>query len=136
MNTDIGSTAIREAQIQAAFSAHSTKVGCVIINPETKLATGGFNEMLGGDGTWLHAEAMAITKAAKNGFATYGCIMGLTWFPCLSCAVLIASSGIKALYYDEPASAARWSDPKYNFDASKKLLEDSGVELVPVVPRG
>lgn len=46
-----------------------------------------------------HAEATVLGVAARRGFATEGCDLYSTDFPCPPCAKLIARSGIKNLYY-------------------------------------
>lgn len=47
----------------------------------------------------LHAEANALTFAAKNGLATQGCSLVLTLEPCFECSKLIYQSGIKKVFY-------------------------------------
>jgi len=46
-----------------------------------------------------HAEANAITFAARYGVATEGAILVSTDSPCLTCARMIINAGIKEVYY-------------------------------------
>ena len=47
----------------------------------------------------IHAEANAISFAAKNNISTEGASMFVSITPCSSCAKSIMASGIKKLYY-------------------------------------
>ena len=47
----------------------------------------------------LHAEQNAISFAAKNGIATQGGTVYVTWSPCVHCAKVIVSAGIKKVFY-------------------------------------
>lgn len=47
----------------------------------------------------LHAEQNAISFAAKNGIATQGASVYVTWSPCVHCAKVIVSAGIKKVFY-------------------------------------
>lgn len=47
----------------------------------------------------LHAEQNAIAFAAKNGISTAGAAVYVTWSPCVHCAKVIVSAGIKQIYY-------------------------------------
>lgn len=67
----------------------------------------------------VHAEANAITYAAKNGIATNNATMYCTMSPCLECAKLIVNSGIKELYYIE----------RYRNGDGLRLLNKVGIEV-------
>lgn len=47
----------------------------------------------------LHAEQNAILFAAKNGIATAGSSLYVTFSPCVHCAKVIVSAGIKKVFY-------------------------------------
>lgn len=47
----------------------------------------------------LHAEQNAISFAAKNGIATQGGTIYVTWSPCVHCAKVIVSAGIKKVFF-------------------------------------
>lgn len=66
----------------------------------------------------LHAEENAIIYAVKNGASPEGATLYLTLSPCLSCARLIFSSGVKKLVF------------KDSYAAYKKLPVDEGVEFL------
>jgi len=50
----------------------------------------------------LHAEQNAILFAAKNGIATAGATLYVTFAPCINCAKVIVTAGIKTVYYKTP----------------------------------
>lgn len=47
----------------------------------------------------IHAETNAIGFAAKNGIATEGTDMFVTYSPCLPCAKQILAAGVRHVYY-------------------------------------
>ena len=47
----------------------------------------------------LHAEQNAIAFAAKNGISTEGGTIYVTWSPCVHCAKVIISAGIKKIFF-------------------------------------
>lgn len=67
----------------------------------------------------LHAEQNAILFAAKNGISTNGADVYVTWSPCVHCAKVIISAGIKKVFY------------KNTYDRSQEgifFLEKNGIE--------
>ena len=67
----------------------------------------------------VHAEQNAISFAAKNGIATQGADVYVTWSPCVHCAKVIVSAGIKKVFY------------KYTYDRSQEgifFLAKNGIE--------
>ena len=66
----------------------------------------------------LHAEENAILYAVKNGAALEGSTLYLTLSPCLSCARLIYSSGIKKVWF------------KASYAEYKGLPSDEGVDFL------
>jgi dCMP deaminase len=116
-----------------------TKTACIVLNPGGGLL-GAANEMPEGVVRTLprlsrpakytfigHAERTLIARAAKIGFRLQGCTMHLNWFPCSDCALAIAESGIRILYCDEAAYAARKDDPRYKFSEAMDILREAGV---------
>jgi len=77
----------------------------------------------------MHAEARAIAMAAQKGIGLVGRTMYLNWFPCSTCAAMIAQSGIKELVADRDNYEARKDDPRYNFAEAMAILTESGVEI-------
>src|SRR6202008_2472305 len=47
----------------------------------------------------LHAEQNAILYAVKNNMAIEGCTLYVTLSPCIACARVIFTTGIKKVYY-------------------------------------
>ncbi len=74
----------------------------------------------------LHAEENAILYAVKNGAALEGATLYLTLSPCLSCARIIFTSGIKKVIYK--SSYARYKGLPY--DEGVDFLTKFGVETV------
>ena len=66
----------------------------------------------------LHAEENAILYAVKNGADLEGSTLYLTLSPCLPCARIIFSSGIKRVYY------------KNSYAEYKGLPSDEGVDFL------
>lgn len=68
-----------------AGQPHCTEVGCLMYNGHCIRAH--------------HAEANAITQAAKLGIKLDGASMYCTHRPCINCIKLIIQAGIKAVWY-------------------------------------
>lgn len=66
----------------------------------------------------LHAEENAILYAVKNGAGLEGSTLYITLSPCLPCARLIFSSGIKKVFF------------KNSYAEYKGLLNDEGVDFL------
>jgi dCMP deaminase len=86
-------------------------VGCVIVRDNRILCTG-YNGFLAGlphtsivrdnhEQATIHAEQNSISYAAKNGVKIDGAIAYVTHYPCLNCAKMLATSGIKKIVYKE-----------------------------------
>ncbi len=68
----------------------------------------------------VHAEQNAIIQAAAEGISIKGGTLYVNTYPCSICTRMIINVGIKRIVYD--------SD--YNDELSKKLLDESGIEVV------
>ncbi len=66
----------------------------------------------------LHAEENAILYAVKNGTQVQGSTLYTTLSPCIACARLILSSGIKVVYFKE------------SYALYKGLANDEGVDFL------
>jgi dCMP deaminase len=66
----------------------------------------------------LHAEENAILYAVKNGANLEGATLYTTLSPCLPCARLIFSAGIKKVYF------------KYSYAEYKGIASDEGVDFL------
>ena len=66
----------------------------------------------------LHAEQNAILYASKNNVSIEGCTLYVTLSPCISCARIIFTIGIKKVYY------------KKSYSDFKGLPTDEGVDFL------
>jgi dCMP deaminase len=70
----------------------------------------------------IHAEALAIARAAKQGISLEGADLFVTTFPCPICAKQVAAAGIKRLYYNQGyAVLDGW-----------QVLKGAGIEIIQV----
>lgn len=89
--------------------AEDKKVGAVIVKDDNIIAfsyngnaRGKPNDTQRNPAYVLHAEAQAIAKIAKSTNSSYGATLYCTLSPCIDCAKLIHSAGIRRLVYQEP----------------------------------
>jgi dCMP deaminase len=120
----------------------STKVGAVIVRPETRsIVSTGFNGLPRGIAdnderlrdreykmlTTVHAEMNAILHAARTGVLLEGCIMYCTWMPCAHCAAAIVQSGIRRVIIPHLATIPeRW---RQSFDHASATLWEARVDV-------
>lgn len=122
----------------------STKVGALIVGKGGEFVASGWNgaprgcraDEPGDDRStrpekyfWFsHAEANAITNAARVGTPLAGSSIVVTHFPCMDCARAIVQAGIVKVLAPEPEYefAMRWRD---HIDRSKRLFAECGVEV-------
>jgi len=67
-----------------------------------------------------HAEANALSFAAKQGISTDGCELFVTVAPCDTCSKLLIAAGVRRVYYEE----------EYRDPAGVELLRLAGVGAV------
>lgn len=90
-------------------SCQKLHVGCMLVK-DNRIVAQGYNGFIAGckhesckrDGhevATVHAEQNAITDCAKRGVSCNNCIAYITHYPCLNCAKLLLSSGIKEIIY-------------------------------------
>lgn len=120
----------------------STKVGAVIVNPETKqIISSGYNGFPIGVNDSpsryedrllkyklvTHAEANAIVFAQKN--LTNATLYCYPFMPCTSCAGLIIQSGIKRVvsYITLDDRTERWWEEHFQYTVL--MFEEAGVQL-------
>jgi Deoxycytidylate deaminase len=100
------------AQLFASLStAKRLKVGAIIVKEDRIISIGYNGTPKGWDNTCeqdgvtkpevIHAEANAIAKLAKSHESGEGADMYITHSPCVECAKLIATSGIRVVYFFE-----------------------------------
>ena len=118
----------------------NTKVGAVIVSPDNKVISIGYNGMPrlvdeeqlswnkgeGLDSKYLyvcHAEFNAILNTQVGG-TLKGATLYVTLFPCNECAKAVIQTGIREIVYLND----KYAD-QVNFQASRKMLELAGVKL-------
>ena len=110
------------------------KVGAVIVKDNRIISTG-YNgkpsgweddckEGCNGCKYTVHAEANAITFAAKNGVSTRGSDIYVTLSPCSNCALLIIQAGIDKVYFKD-----LYKSESSNGEDGIKILLESGVQV-------
>ena len=99
--------------ISSRSSCRRLHVGCVLVsggNHPNRITAAGYNGFLPGaphysrvrDGheqATVHAEQNAVADAARRGISLEGATAYLTHFPCLTCAKILASAGIRKIIY-------------------------------------
>lgn len=117
-----------------------TKVAAIVVDANNNILSVGYNglprEFKETCDRWkkpnkytyvVHAEANAISTAARNGVKLEGGIMISTLFPCNECAKLLIQAGIKQIVTKKPdATNDRWLE---SFDFSTEMLEECGVGI-------
>ncbi len=74
----------------------------------------------------LHAEQNAILYAAKNNITIEGCTLYVTLSPCISCARVIYTTGIKKVFYLNSYADYKGLKPDEGVD----FLEKFGVQVL------
>jgi len=74
----------------------------------------------------LHAEQNAILYAAKNNISLNGCTLYVTLSPCIACARVIYTVGIKKVFYQHSYAAFKAIKTEEGVDFLKRF----GVEVV------
>lgn len=118
----------------------NTQVGACIVDEDNKVVSIGYNGMPRGcqdnkmpwerEGGFLttkyayvvHAELNAILNSPRS---VKNCTLYVSLFPCNECAKAIIQSGIKKVVYESD----KYDGTDGNV-ASKRMLNDSGIELV------
>jgi dCMP deaminase len=125
----------------------STQVGAIVIGPTKEVRSLGYNGAPRGCSAdedergvsrpekyfWFsHAEANAISNAARVGIPLADSTIVVTHFPCMDCARLIVQAGIKHVVTNQPAPEfeERWLE---HIARSIQLFKECGVtvELLP-----
>ena len=106
------------------------KVGCIIVK-DNRIISQGYNGFLPGcphksfvrdnhEQATVHAEQNAITDCAKRGVSCDKAEAYITHYPCINCAKILASSGIKQIYYHND-----YKNDTFVCD----ILKDAGVKI-------
>jgi dCMP deaminase len=122
----------------------STQVGCVITDGDHNQLAGGFNGFPRGilDDQRLrdreaklkiivHAEANAVSAAARNGHALKGSTVYITLPPCSQCAALLIQAGVYRVVFCAGVKPSKW---EADWILAQGLLAEAGIEFEEVVP--
>lgn len=136
--------------IAVSFAAMSkypgTKVGALVLGPGWEVRSSGWNGAPRGSDAdvddrskdrsvlldWIaHAEANAITNAARCGTPLEHCTLICTHAPCMSCAKLIVQAGIRTVVFNKPDGVflERWQS---EFNKALALFAEVGVAVVEI----
>lgn len=116
-------------------SCSRLKVGCVIVSTgehKNRIIAAGYNGYLAGaphtscirDGheiATVHAEQNAISDAARRGVSLSGATAYITHFPCVNCAKIMISAGIKSVKYLHDYN---------NDEIALRLFKESNIEII------
>lgn len=78
----------------------------------------------------LHAEQNAILYASKNNVSVEGSTLYVTLSPCIACARVIYSTGIKKVFFRESYAAYK----NISSDEGVEFLKKFGVEVEQLIP--
>ena len=120
--------------ISSRSACSRLNVGCVIVSGgehPNRIIAAGYNGFLAGaphsscvrDGheiATVHAEQDAISDAARRGVSVNGATAYITHFPCVNCAKILISAGIKSV---------RYLHDYHNDDIVYRLFEESGISV-------
>ena len=121
----------------------STQVGAVIVSPDKRIISTGYNGMPSDiddevDSRWNrpekymwveHAERNACYQAAKHGISVKNCFMYVTTFPCADCARAIIQSGIKKLITPHHTDYPQWIE---SWKIAEEMLIEAKVSITAI----
>jgi len=101
---------INALTLSARSSCDRLHVGCVLVK-DNRIISSGYNGFLSGaphksfvrDGheiATVHAEQNAISDCARRGVDCSECTAYVTHYPCINCAKILISAGIKKIIYN------------------------------------
>lgn len=124
----------------------STKVGCIILAPESlQILSCGYNglprNINENPERWMrpmklmwceHSERNALYNACRSGTKLENGIAIVTLYPCADCARGLIQSGIKTIVVPEP----NWQDLRWgeHFQVSKVMFEEAQIEVILLTP--
>ncbi len=109
------------------------KVGCVLVK-DNHIISVGYNGFLpklehkshidnGHEQATVHAEQNSISDCARRGVKTDNAIAYITHYPCINCFKILASSGIKQIYYR--------SDYR-NYELVSQLAKEANIDIIQI----
>ncbi|MEE2719165.1 MAG: dCMP deaminase family protein [Planctomycetota bacterium] len=119
----------------------SRGVGCVIVSPDNRICSTGFNGLPSGVEDHperltrpakydlvCHAELNAIIQCARHGVSPIGCTLYSTFFPCIQCTLAIIQAGIaRVVSWEFGAGDEHWAD---SIEKSRTMLTEAGIEFL------
>lgn len=131
------------AELIATWSKDpSTKVGCVIVDLDHNQLAGGYNGFPRNvvDDFRLeqrelklriivHAEANAISSAARNGHSLKNSIAYITLPPCAQCAALLIQTGVSKVVFKSGHTPSKW---EWDWSLAKQIFDEAGVSYVEI----
>lgn len=117
--------------ISSRSACERLHVGCVLVK-DTRVISVGYNGFLpktphksivrdGHEQATVHAEQNAISDCAKRGISCENSTAYITHYPCINCAKILASSGIKEIKYHEDY---------HNDPIVGELLSSSNIKII------
>jgi dCMP deaminase len=117
--------------ISKRSTCHRLQVGCVLVK-DNRIIASGYNGNLpntthesivvnGHEMMTVHAETNAVSDCANRGVATAGCTAYVTHMPCVKCAQVLLSAGIKKIVY---------SDDYKNDEITTKLCKSVNATII------
>ncbi len=121
--------------ISSRSTCSRLNVGCVIVSGgehKNRIIAAGYNGYLpsaphtscirdGHEMATVHAEQNAVSDAARRGVSLSASIVYVTHFPCINCAKLLISSGVKTIKY---------LHDYHNDELVYKLAQEASVEII------
>ena len=109
------------------------KVGCVLVK-DNHIISVGYNGFLpklehtsyidnGHEQATVHAEQNTIADCSKRGVKTENAIAYITHYPCINCFKILASAGIKEIYY---------RNDYRNYELVDKLSNESNIPIIKI----
>lgn len=122
----------------------NTKVACLIVDQENSILVSGYNGLPRNVSDtidrisrpakydWVqHAEANAVSNAARNGVRLRGGTAYVTQFPCSTCAGQLINAGITRIVVEDGAIVETY---RKNYEIATAMFKEAGVEVVSISP--
>ena len=124
------------AHVVSMKSKDTTRVGCIVVDPEGAVILTGFNGPPRGVLDLpdrfarpekykyaAHSESNVISFAARRGIMTKGCSVYVTHMPCSACTRTLIQAGIREIIYD----AGQFQGIEEDRGASEAMASEAGV---------
>ena len=137
--------ALAKVQADNLSKRSNTKVGAIILDTDRVILSSGYNGaprgctadidnryyLLSKNVLSCHAEANAISHAAKNGVKINNSIIVVTHYPCVDCAKLIIQAGIIGVITNSPTGTyvSKWGE---SISESRQLFKECKIPVVVI----